>query len=1048
MAGYSLTPPPQDASGWTIKPAPDRSVFVANAGSDSNNGLTSGTPKQTLAAAYALLRDGHGDQLFLKCGDTWAEDFPHWIVSGTPRTAPIVVTSYGSGAQPIIQGSGVTGNNVIQVQGGGGSPSTISAVWFIGINFYCAKRDPANGSYDATLSNVSVIQWLLRGSDLMFEDCRFQFWSNGLDIDLSGAGGPFSDLRIRRCQILDNYSETTATHSQGAYLDTITDLLIEGNIFDHNGWNATVAGATPTVFNHNCYIHTATNPTFTNNVTSRASSYGLTMSITVLSPLVTDNLFLEDGNGFVFGGPVSGAVVTNNVFTEIGRTISAVLNNAGFVLGPASNNVNFTGNFFINNTGATNNSAITLQSGAQTGVSIINNTLWGWPATPLIANSATSGSPVTAPNNISATAWPRNIPTYDTSLGGPGTSLDFITRARANTHATYTTTLTAAQAVNYVVNSLSASWTVNKFGLVDATMDGISRLHGGWALIGNASTYGTTAQNAGTVQVGALITPSISGSTVTHVHQNATGVYVYTQTAPDTMRWDWTVTNTTASSQLAILGWAGLNAIFSVVPVSTLNNQPEGWFPTNGGLDSLHPSLFYQLGFWTMRQVSGPNAWGLGLGTLTEARSGFLDHHALDYLTNPVRAIRYVAETGDGSRPIMNLGPGQSVSGSAYFRVSGSTNTKYLATPYQTWFQSRFNFATPDPSVAFNRDDRAIVSSGAASSASDRSISNPDAYLHAHRYDLAGDPGVSEILARLTPGLGSAHTQGMIIWNLTGFPTTIPELIWPYFDQIPTDTATQLPTLTGGFTTASLLVGCSTRPMKVSNGSGGTQDIDPTNATQVSDMQGRFTWGATNALVLFYMDETCQKPWHMPLLKQYRATMGATPRSYTEYVTDISAAYSGNYTQINYVQGQHTMTFLYAYTLQMIQWLVPGMATVGQVRSTATNPATTLEYMGQHRITPIEEDWGFDIASLSAFYTRFIDPATNLWRAIPAGNPLDASVASSADKRKAMAGYGAPGQRPHYPTGANDKVGRRMFASYYPFSPPPPPGKGFTPYPP
>lgn len=75
--------------------------YVANAGSNANNGTATGTPWQTatFAAAAALIA---GDSLFFNRGDSWNEKF-YPSYSGT-ASSTIYIGAYGNGANPIITG--------------------------------------------------------------------------------------------------------------------------------------------------------------------------------------------------------------------------------------------------------------------------------------------------------------------------------------------------------------------------------------------------------------------------------------------------------------------------------------------------------------------------------------------------------------------------------------------------------------------------------------------------------------------------------------------------------------------------------------------------------------------------------------------------------------------------------------------------------------------------------------------------------------------------------------------------------------------------------
>ncbi len=73
--------------------------YVSQSGNDSWTGTSDSEPWQTLTKASTITY-GAGDQILLKCGDTWNEEL-HPGGSGTP-SSPIVIGSYGAGDKPII----------------------------------------------------------------------------------------------------------------------------------------------------------------------------------------------------------------------------------------------------------------------------------------------------------------------------------------------------------------------------------------------------------------------------------------------------------------------------------------------------------------------------------------------------------------------------------------------------------------------------------------------------------------------------------------------------------------------------------------------------------------------------------------------------------------------------------------------------------------------------------------------------------------------------------------------------------------------------------
>ena len=78
-------------------------------GNDSNSGTIQSAPWQTLTKVDATTFQP-GDQILFLCGDVWTGVLSP-KGSGT-SASPIVINSYGSGAQPLIQGNGVTGGAV------------------------------------------------------------------------------------------------------------------------------------------------------------------------------------------------------------------------------------------------------------------------------------------------------------------------------------------------------------------------------------------------------------------------------------------------------------------------------------------------------------------------------------------------------------------------------------------------------------------------------------------------------------------------------------------------------------------------------------------------------------------------------------------------------------------------------------------------------------------------------------------------------------------------------------------------------------------------
>src|SRR5205814_9152174 len=108
--------------------------------------------------------------------------------------------------------------------------------------------------------------------------------------------------------------------AQGLYASKINGLTVDGNVFDHNGWNEAVAGATANVFGHSMYLYESTsNVVVRNNIIANSASHGIQARG---GGLVENNLFLKNpigallGNGaHVRAGGVTGSV-RGNVFID------------------------------------------------------------------------------------------------------------------------------------------------------------------------------------------------------------------------------------------------------------------------------------------------------------------------------------------------------------------------------------------------------------------------------------------------------------------------------------------------------------------------------------------------------------------------------------------------------------------------------------------------------------------------------------------------------------------------------------------------------------
>jgi len=320
-----------DPNGWTVVTPPASAHIIycsSSTGNDTNNGLSPAAPVQTLAHAISLLRDHSADQLLLKRGDVWHSDLGVWRKSGKSAEQPMVIGAYGTGNRPELMTGAESGFDAIS-----NINSEIDNVDIIGIHFYSDGRDPTSPDFSGPV-NATGIDVLTKTSNFLVEDCQIEGYFD--DINLQAFYGPIANVQIRRNVIDDAYA--TSSNSEGLYAYGVTNLLIEGNTFDHNGYNDLVPGGQATWFNHDCYLAANNvNCTVRGNIFAEAAGYGLQARA---GGDIENNLFINDPVGMTFG-LVNGAdvapggatgVVNGNVFIG-GANIGTIQGGSGLQIG-------------------------------------------------------------------------------------------------------------------------------------------------------------------------------------------------------------------------------------------------------------------------------------------------------------------------------------------------------------------------------------------------------------------------------------------------------------------------------------------------------------------------------------------------------------------------------------------------------------------------------------------------------------------------------------------------------------------------------------------
>ncbi len=339
---------PKSANGWTVfTPSTDsRILYVSASGDDrtarfynlrdSEIGNDPFNPDGAIrayasyAAAYAATRNGYPDWILFKRGEEFVDTIGSRIRSGRGASEPFLVGSYGaSGLSPIVK-TGI--NQALRVN------DTTRYFAISGIDFYANTRDPRGADYRGNAGGTGFT--LLTGSGqnisgVLFEGCKFRFY-NGNDIQIY-AGTFIGDIIIRRCLIADNYSETH--HSQGLYANRVDGIVLEENIFIHNGWyiqsrngDNNPAGGQATMFNHNIYFSGTRNVSLKENLFIEPSQshnkFTNPYSADYVDNInITNNLYLGGEVGISMGHNyqstpwrVNNVNITDNVMSNLGMS--------------------------------------------------------------------------------------------------------------------------------------------------------------------------------------------------------------------------------------------------------------------------------------------------------------------------------------------------------------------------------------------------------------------------------------------------------------------------------------------------------------------------------------------------------------------------------------------------------------------------------------------------------------------------------------------------------------------------------------------------------
>ncbi len=488
---HSPPPPPSVDAFWTVFTetptsgegsafvgAGTRKIYVASAahgGSDSNPG-TQASPKLTLAAGVALLRDGSPDWLLLNKGDTWTGQ--QLVVSGKAGqspSAPILIGAYGTGARPVLQYVLDEFTPACQFLG------DCSDVYVVGLDFYAYTRDPNNGAFIANAvagerSRLTGVSLEGSGSTFTMEDCSIRFHRHGFDCI-----GVYTTVKLRRCVILDTYDwlQPGGGNVEGVFFSYCQNGYMEECILDGNGHNDQL-GHTPITLSHAGYFRQpndqgngTTGPgTVTGCWLSRNSSDGtqlrrggtFTKNFSTLHATgfeIGHDINDGEGSAYTTAAEVSDNVIMRSQDVGAGRTGHGIVvpscqtssvhihNNIVAHIHP---NAEHTGG----GAGAIFAQPIYLQN--CTNIVVDNNKIFDWATDDNrgVYDDGGSGNTIT-PNEVDLAGANtfgysdpnRSAASYYASIGGTSSETDLITAVRGQSKDTWDARLTAKALINY-----------------------------------------------------------------------------------------------------------------------------------------------------------------------------------------------------------------------------------------------------------------------------------------------------------------------------------------------------------------------------------------------------------------------------------------------------------------------------------------------------------------------------------------------------------------------------------------------------------------------
>ncbi len=444
-------------------------IYVSSSqGNDNNSGLSPQAPVRTLVKGYELL--ARGGWLLLKAGDTF--EGPNQSLNGIHGSfqkeglsaeQPTVITSYGSGAMPILAGDPQYGY-VFFIRG-----QTRQHIAIIGLNFYNFRRDPRRADFNPNHPGNNAISMDYGVSHIDICGNTIQYFSGGIVAQSIDTVNRIHDLRIRNNQISRQWTRSGSGHAQGMYIDKVVNLTISGNTFIHNGWLDAniVPGSHPTIYNHNFYLNGIENLTVEENI----FAYGSSMCAKNRSDqaggfknvVYRKNICLRTPIGFSFGGVIDPAggfqyqnvLVEDNFYIERGNDHPGAQSVMWGISAMQVENLTLRRNKLFNNVEFDNANAIQITLSSSP-VTLSENEIYNFRN--LGFDIRGSGTPPLASSNYIQSAsmaitddqMMRTVAHYNFFIGGSNDVEGFIEELERQSYSNWRPAYTAANVIHYL----------------------------------------------------------------------------------------------------------------------------------------------------------------------------------------------------------------------------------------------------------------------------------------------------------------------------------------------------------------------------------------------------------------------------------------------------------------------------------------------------------------------------------------------------------------------------------------------------------------------